>query len=227
LIYTFYIREFMDSVRILDNMRPAIIIRNTQEKDISQIIALQKESFPDVAAGMIYVPSFLENHIRLFPEGQFCAELNEMIVASACSLIVSLQPEYADHTWYDIVGDQKTTSHNPKGDSLYADDISTHPNFRCLGIATMLYNVRKDLAIKLNLRRIIGGGRLLHYCEYADKMSAMEYAQKVTKGKLKDPVLSFQLKNGFTFIKILPNYIYDTQSLNYASFIEWLNPKYR
>jgi ribosomal protein S18 acetylase RimI-like enzyme len=218
----------MDNVRTLDNnMQPAIIIRNTQQKDVSQIVALQKESFPDVAAGMISAPSFLENHICIFPEGQFCAELNERIVASACSLIISLQPEYAEHTWYDIVGDRKITSHNPKGDSLYADDISTHPNFRCRGIATMLYNIRKDLAIKLNLRRIIGGGRLVHYCKYADKMSAMEYAQKIINGKLKDPVLSFQLKNGFRFIKILPNYIYDSPSLNYASFIEWLNPKYR
>jgi ribosomal protein S18 acetylase RimI-like enzyme len=211
----------------MDSVRQAIIIRNIQKNDVSQIVALQKESFPDVAAGMVSAPSFLENHIRLFPEGQFCAKLDERIVASACSLIVSLQPEYSEHTWYDIVGDGKLTSHNPKGDSLYADDISTHPNFRCLGIATMLYNIRKDLAIKLNLRRIIGGGRLLHYCEYADKMSAMEYAQKVTKGKIKDPVLSFQLNNGFRFIKILPNYIYDTSSLNYASFIEWLNPRYR
>ena len=217
----------MHSVRILNSVRPAIIIRNAQQKDISQIVALQKDSFPDVAAGMISAPYFLENHIHLFPEGQFCAELNERIVASACSLITSLKPEYAEHTWYDIVGDRKLTSHDPKGDSLYADDISTHPNFRCLGIATMLYNARKDLAIKLNLRRIIGGGRLLDYCKYADKMSAMEYAQNVIKGKLKDQVLSFQLNNGFRFIKILPNYIYDSRSLNYASFIEWLNPKYR
>jgi ribosomal protein S18 acetylase RimI-like enzyme len=218
----------MHSVRILNSIRPAnIIIRNAQQKDISQIVALQKDSFPDVAAGMISAPYFLENHIHLFPEGQFCAELNERIVASACSLIISLKPEYAEHTWYDIVGDRKLTSHDPKGDSLYADDISTHPYFRCLGIATMLYNARKDLAIRLNLRRIIGGGRLLDYCEYANKMSAMEYAQNVRKGKRKDPVLSFQLNNGFRFIKILPNYIYDSRSLNYASFIEWLNPKYR
>jgi hypothetical protein len=30
-------------------------------------------------------------------------------------------------------------------------------------------------------------------------MSADEYANKVVKGELKDPVLSFQLKNGFKF----------------------------
>ena len=42
----------MDNVRTLDNnMEPAIIIRNTQQKDVSQIVALQKESFPDVVEG--------------------------------------------------------------------------------------------------------------------------------------------------------------------------------
>lgn len=73
---------------------------------------------------------------------------------------------------------------------------------------------------------MIAGGRLFNYCEYAEKMSAQEYAEKVVKGELKDLVLSFQLNNGFRFIKILPNYMKDSRSLNYASFIEWLNPKY-
>jgi hypothetical protein len=76
------------------------------------------------------------------------------------------------------------------------------------------------------LRRIIAGGRLYNYHKYAKMMSVQEYAEKVVKGELKDPVLSFQLKNGFKFIKVLPNYLYDKHSLNYASFIEWLNPTY-
>ena len=90
----------------------------------------------------------------------------------------------------------------------------------------MLYEARKDLVIKLNLRRMIAGGRLFNYSEYAEKMSAQEYAEKVVKGELKDLVLSFQLNNGFRFIKILPNYMKDSRSRNYASFIEWINPKY-
>lgn len=77
--------------------------------------------------------------------------------------------------------------------------------------------------MRLNLRRMIGGGRLLNYCEYADKISALEYAQRVIKRELRDPVLSFELDNGFKFIKILPNYLNDIRSLNYATFIEWLN----
>jgi hypothetical protein len=58
------------------------------------------------------------------------------------------------------------------------------------------------------------------------ELSALKYAQKIIKGELRDPVLSFELTNGFKFIKILPNYLDDVRSLNYASVIEWLNPRY-
>ncbi len=91
----------------------------------------------------------------------------------------------------------------------------------------MLYEARKELVARLNLRRMIAGGRLFNYSEYADRMSPYEYAGKVMKGELKDPVLSFELDSGFRFIKILPNYMKDSRSLNYASFIEWLNPRYQ
>jgi hypothetical protein len=90
----------------------------------------------------------------------------------------------------------------------------------------MLYDARKELAKKLNLRRILAGGRLFDYCKYSQVMSAKEYADKVIHGELNDPVLSFQLKNGFNFIKVLDNYLLDKRSLNYASLIEWVNPSY-
>lgn len=76
-------------------------------------------------------------------------------------------------------------------------------------------------------RRMISGGKLFNYQDYADKMSASEYADKVIDGELHDPVLSFELDNGFKYIKILPKYLDDIRSRNYASFIEWLNPQFR
>jgi ribosomal protein S18 acetylase RimI-like enzyme len=204
-----------------------IIIRSISEDDISDIIELQKESFPIMAKdGVIWQEHHLRSHINVFPEGQICAELSGRIVASASSLVTRLTPEYKEHTWKEATAFGMFTNHTLEGDSLYGADISTHPDSRGIGIATMLYNARKHLAIKLNLRRMIAGGRLFNYYEYADKMTPQEYAEKVVRGELKDPVLSFQLKNGFRFIKILPNYMRDARSLNYASFIEWKNTKY-
>ena len=127
----------------------------------------------------------------------------------------------------EVCGTAGFGNHNPTGDTLYAADVSTHPDHRSMGVGTKIYEARKALAIKLNLRRIIGGGRLFNYCEYADKLSAEEYVKNVLEGKIREPVLYFQIKNDFKFIKILPNYIKDSRSLNYATFIEWKNPEYR
>jgi ribosomal protein S18 acetylase RimI-like enzyme len=208
--------------------RQRVQIRTMKLYDIPKIVELQKKSFPLMAAeGVVWKPEHLESHLKVFPEGQFCAEYKGEIVGSCSSLIITLEPEYKEHTWLEACGDSLYKNHNPKGDTLYGSDVSTHPDYRRLGIATKLYDIRKQLAIKLNLRRIIAGGRILNYCEYAKKISPLEYVQKVKRKEIKEPVLSFQLRNGFKFIKILPNYLKDPRSLNYATFIEWKNPEYR
>ena len=206
-----------------------ITLRNIHKDDIPKIIALQRESFSDMAMyGMIWPSAFLENHLKVFPEGQLCVELNKgKIIASASSLIISLKPSYREHTWHEITGYGMFDNHDPMGDSLYGADISTNPKFQGQGIGTLLYTARKKLVIKLNLKRMIVGGRLYNYYKQTDKMTPQEYAQKVINGELTDPVLSFQLKNRFRFIKVLPNYLYDRRSVNYASFLEWVNPEYR
>ena len=208
------------------NIDTHLTIRNTKAEDIPKIIRLQKESFPYLAKyGNIWHIEELKSHIRIFPQGQFvAAEPDGTVVGSASTLIVSLKPEYAEHTWCKITADGLFTNHDPKGDSLYGADISTHPRYRHEGIGTMLYGARKELALKLALRRMIAGGRLYNYCEQASRMSALQYANEVVAGKMHDPVLSFELDNGFRFIKILSNYLSDVRSLNYASFIEWKNP---
>jgi GNAT superfamily N-acetyltransferase len=205
-----------------------LVLRNICNDDIPKIVAIQRESYPEVAAGQLYIPLFLENHISLFREGQFCVELDGDVVASATCLMVSLEPEYAEHTWHDIILEYGNPHSKPAagGDSLYIDDLVTHPDFRRLGIGTLLFNARKQVASKYNLRRIIGGGRIPNYDEYANKISAQAYVEKVKSGQIYDPVLTFQIRNGFKVIKVLSNYLYDPSSLNYATFIEWINPKH-
>jgi ribosomal protein S18 acetylase RimI-like enzyme len=211
------------------NQNTHLTIRNTQLEDISKIVDLQKKSFPYLARyGNIWHPEELESHLRIFPQGQFVAvEPDGTIVGSASTLIVSINPEFKDHTWKEITANGMFTNHDPKGDSLYGADISTHPKYRHEGIGSILYGARKEVVLKMDLRRMIGGGRLFNYCDYADKLSPLEYAYKVIGGEMHDPVLSFELDNGFRFIKILPNYLEDIRSMNYASFIEWINPQYR
>lgn len=42
------------------------------------------------------------------------ADLNGQVIGSASSLIVQLEPEYADHTWEEITGNGMMTTHNPQ-----------------------------------------------------------------------------------------------------------------
>lgn len=216
-------------IMISSNHKVHLIIRNTRLDDIDKIVKLQQESFPLLARySNIWHPDELKSHLQIFPQGQFVAvEEDGTVVGSASTLVVTLHPEYAEHTWKGITADGMFTNHEDHGDSLYGADISTHPKFRHEGIGSMLYGARKELAIRLHLKRMISGGRLFNYCEYADKMSAQEYAEKVIRGEFHDPVLSFELDNGFKFIKILPDYLDDVRSKNFASFIEWLDPQYR
>jgi hypothetical protein len=88
------------------------IVRNTVSEDISKIVDLQKESFPYLARyGNIWRPEELESHIRIFPQGQFVAvEPDGTVVGSASSLIVTLNPEYAEHTWTEITGNGMFTN---------------------------------------------------------------------------------------------------------------------
>lgn len=205
--------------------RSHAIIRLMTSNDIPKIVELQKLAFPTMAAeGVYWKPEQLEAHLKVFPQGQFVAEYHGKIVGSCSSLIIKLKSEYENHTWKDACGDSFFKNHNPKGDTLYGADISSHPDYRRLGIATKLYDARKKLAIDLNLRRIIAGARLSNYCEYANELTPLEYVAKVKRHEIKEPVLSFQIRNGFKFIKILPNYMKDPRSLNNATFIEWKNP---
>ncbi|KAF6247828.1 histone acetyltransferase [Nitrosopumilus sp. b3] len=195
--------------------------------DIPEVVELQKASFPVMASeGVYWKPTQLKSHIKVFPEGQFIAEYKNKIIGSCSSLIITLTPEYKEHTWKSACGDSFFKNHDPKGDTLYGADVSSHPDYRRLGVATKLYDARKQLAIKLNLRRIVAGGRLTNYSKYAKQMSPIEYVQKVKKHEIKEPVLLFQIRNKFRFIKILPNYMNDPLSLNYATFIEWKNPNF-
>ena len=179
-----------------------VTIRQMKKEDIPKVVELQKAAFPHMASeGVYWKANQLEAHLRVFPEGQFVAEYHQQIVGSCSSLIVKLVPDYKEHTWKEVCGDSFFKGHDPKGDSLYGADVSTHPDHRRLGIATKLYDARKNLAKKLNLKRIIAGGRIFNYCEHAKELSPLEYVKKVKRHEIKEPVLAFQLRNGFKFIK--------------------------
>lgn len=119
--------------------------------------------------------------------------------------------------WWEYVS-FSTLREPPEGELLYGVEIVVHPNYRGMQIGQRLYEARKDLAGRLNLAAVYAGGRIPGYHKYAEEMPPGEYAERVERGELRDPVLSFQLRNGFVIKATLSDYLVgDAESLNMRS----------
>lgn len=117
--------------------------------------------------------------------------------------------------------------HNKKGDKLYGIDVFVHPKFRGLRLGRRLYDYRKDLCEKLNLKGILFGGRIPNYHQFAAMMTPKQYIEKVRRKEIHDPVLDFQMSNDFHPVRIIKGYIVgDKESADYAVLLEWDNVFY-
>lgn len=178
--------------------------------------------------GGAWKQSSFESLLAAFPEGQICIEDNGKVVAAALSLIVQYSRFGDNHSYDQITGtDGRWSNHDEEGDTLYGIDVFVHPEYRDLRLGRRLYDARKQLCEELNLRRIITGGRIPGYHVHANEMSVKEYISRVKSAEIRDPVLSFQLKNDFHVRKILRDYIpEDRESGSYAALLEWINIYY-
>jgi len=212
-----------------EKKKTTVKVREATRADIPALLALNKAAYPMLAEdNVVWGEANLLSHLRMFPQGQILAEVRGRVVGAASSLIVDLGPEpLRHHTWSGITDSGYFTNHNPQGDTLYGADVCTHPDSRGMGVGAALYEARRQLCRRLNLRRILAGGRLWNYSEHAERFSAEEYAQRVAAGELRDLVLSFQLREGFELRGVMPHYLRDARSHNHASLIEWLNPDYK
>ncbi|MDH8677907.1 bifunctional GNAT family N-acetyltransferase/carbon-nitrogen hydrolase family protein [Fusibacter bizertensis] len=209
----------------LSKFEKKLIIRQIQREDFKTIIELQKICFKNMIPWKI---DQLESHLNIFPEGQFCVEYDGVVIGSCSSLIVNFDEYNDQHSWDEITDGGYITNHNPDGYNLYGMEVMVHPDYRNMKIGKRLYEARQELAEQLNLKSIIIGGRIPGYKDYADQMSARAYTQQVKDLNIYDPILSFQLRCGFSLKRIIRKYMPDDKaSLQYATLMEWNNIEYQ
>lgn len=197
-------------------------IRPTRPDDIPALIALQARVYPSIPP---WSRRKLGEQLAIFPQGQIVAELDDRIVGCASSLIVLWDDWAESHSWKEITGAGTFDKHNPDGRTLYGAEVFVDPDLRGAGVGRLLYEGRRALCRAMNLKRIIACGRLPGYHHHAPDMKVEFYAQKVVWGDLRDPVLSFQLKEGFSYCGVVEDYLpEDVESCGHASVIVWLNP---
>ena len=143
------------------------------------------------------------------------------------SIIVDYDHFTDNHTYKEITADYTFNSHDRNGDILYGIDVFIKPEYRGLRLGRRLYDYRKELCEKLNLRGIAFGGRIPNYHKYSDKLSPKEYIQKVRNKEIHDPVLNFQISNDFHPAKVLKGYLEGDEASNeYAVLLKWDNIYY-
>ncbi len=170
----------------------------------------------------------IANLIQRFPEGQICIEDNGRAVAVALSIIIDFSLFSNNHSYRQITGNGTFRTHDSEGDYLYGIEVFVDPEYRGMRLGRRLYDARKDLAVNLNLKGILLGGRIPGYKKYADTMSAQQYILKVQNRELIDNVLTFQLSNDFHVRNLLDDYWrQDYQSLGNAVLLEWVNIYYQ
>ncbi|MHB8767063.1 MAG: GNAT family N-acetyltransferase, partial [Deferrisomatales bacterium] len=168
-----------------------------------------------------------EAQLAAFPEGQICIEDRGRIAAVALSLIVDYAKHGDSHTYWGILGDVKFRNHDPDGDTLYGAEMVVDPDYRSLRLGRRLYDARKELCEKLNLKAIIIGGRIPGYADHADRINPREYVVMVRRKEIYDPVLTFQLGNDFHVRNVVKGYLpSDAESRSYAVVMEWNNIYY-
>ncbi len=201
-----------------------LTIRATTPTDMDDLLQLQEQVYPTIAP---WRRDQLAHQLKIFPEGQLVAERDGGIVGCASSLVI-LWNQWADeHTWKQITAAGTFSTHNPAGFTLYGAEVFVDPRMRGQGVGHCLYEGRRQLCRRLNLRRIIACGRLPGYHALAHEMPVELYVKKVLWGDLFDPVLSFQLREGFRYCGVMSDYLpEDHESCGQASLIVWINADY-
>jgi GNAT superfamily N-acetyltransferase len=209
-------------------MRSApFVVREATEADLPELVHLNQLAYPDLAEdNVVWTHAQVASHRAVFPEGQLVVAQGNRLLGAASSLLVDLgRDPLRRHTWAGVTDDGYFANHDPFADTLYGADVYVHPAARGIGVGAALYEGRRRLCRRLGLRRILSGGRLAHLYRHPT-LTAEGYVAKVQTGELHDPVLSFQLREGFVVRGILFDYLRDPASRNYATLIEWLNPAF-
>jgi ribosomal protein S18 acetylase RimI-like enzyme len=211
---------------VFDKDRPLkATIRNYRKEDFQSLISLQQEAFPPpFPSELWWNEEQLSNHVTLFPEGALCVEIDGKICGSMTGLIIDFDPKHPDHTWSEITDDGYIRNHRPNGNTLYVVDICISPTYRQLGLGKWLMQSMYETVIQLKLERLLGGGRMPAFHQYADTYTVDQYVQKILDGEIKDPVITFLLRCGRVPVKPIKNYLEDEESLNYGLLMEWKNP---
>ncbi|SHN60488.1 bifunctional GNAT family N-acetyltransferase/carbon-nitrogen hydrolase family protein [Erythrobacter sanguineus] len=202
-------------------------IRQAKLKDVRAIGELVRRAYDDLPA---YTQGEIRGQINNYPEGCFVAKLDGEVVGYCASMRLDERVALSNHTWDEVTGNGFGSRHDPTGDWLYGYEMCVDPSVRGTRLGRRLYEERRALAERLDLTGIVFGGRMPGYARAKRRKTnraetPQDYLEQVIENRIHDPVLRFQLANGFEPQGILPKYLpEDKASRGNAVRMIWRNP---
>jgi predicted amidohydrolase/ribosomal protein S18 acetylase RimI-like enzyme len=202
-----------------------LIVRRATADDVDGIITLVASAYPTMSP---YSRGMVRGQINAFPEGVFVATYDDEVVGYCASICLPEKQALGQHTWAEATGGGFGSTHDEEGDYLYGYEICVDPEMRRYRIGKRFYTARRQLAEALELKGIVIAGRMPGYeRRRKDFPTAQAYVDAVLARKVRDPVISFQLRNGFEVVGVIEGYLpVDRESGGAACHMVWRNPKY-
>lgn len=203
-----------------------IIIRHATLEDIPEILNVENVAWGNELAA---TEGMFKSRINTFSYGTFVSIENNKITGVVVTQLVNYDIKNFSLSWYQATDNgyiEKT--HDNNGKIVYGVNLSVIPN-ATKGTGTLLLEEIGKLAIRLNLKFGMLGGRIPDYHLHSD-IPVGEYIKKTifinNEKRLMDKELSFYKNAGLKIVKPIPNYMIDADSLNYGVLLIWKNPFY-
>lgn len=206
-----------------------LTLRPLTPDDHAAVTEVQRACFPGVQP---WGKAQFARQIELFPEGQIGIELDGRLMATSSAMLVSGDDWEAAHVYQEVSGPGGMDAHEPEGDTLYGIDLAVHPEARGLRMARRIYEYRKLLMERWNLRRMFIAGRIPGLSAQPAEpdggpLSPEAYVRKVLSKRTADSTLNAQLAQGFYIRRVLRDYLpSDHESHGHAVLMEWINPEW-
>lgn len=129
-------------------------------------------------------------------------------------------------------GQQVTTARtfhtrNPNGMTIDGAGVPVDPRLLDKRVGHALHEGRRPVRRRPKLRRIIARDGQPNDHLYRDRMTPELYVNKVLWRGLAEPILNFQLREGFRYYRVMHGCVPDhVESGGNATLIVWLNPDF-
>ncbi|MBX3437847.1 MAG: GNAT family N-acetyltransferase [Planctomycetaceae bacterium] len=203
---------------------PNYRLRLVEPADFEQIVEICRRVYPTERP---YSLEELDDHQRLFPQGQFAAveHASGAVAGVHFTLRLRISDFHVDDSWDVLTADGSFLDHDPQGQTLYGADIMVHPEHQHHGIAHALTDQARFLVQDERLWRMVGASRLPGFRGQRGALTIDDYVNAVIAGSLFDPVLSIHLKDGWAPVRPIHGYLqHDEDSDGWAEVIQWVNP---